>query len=136
MLIESIQLICSSNLDLNKFRRVMVARHLQPHLRKQILKLPVTHNSCFGEDFSKATDNIIKEQSAIEKVIYKKPAYLRLSYSAKRLGNSNFKQSFRGKGGRGSSRGGSSRGSYLKTRGRGRGTTRSEANSSFGSSHQ
>ena len=60
-LTEAIQLICSSNLDLNKFRRVMVARHLRPQLRKQILNLPVTHDSCFGEDFSKATETIINK---------------------------------------------------------------------------
>ena len=58
----------------------MVARHLRPQLRKQILNLPVTHDSCFGEDFSKSTENILKEQAAIEKII-KKPATQRLSYS-------------------------------------------------------
>ena len=130
MLLESIQLICSSNLDLNKFRRVMVARHLQPQLRKQVLNLPVTHNTCFGDDFSKATDNIIKEQAAIDKVI-KKPAYQRLSFNTKKF--TNFKQPFRGRGGAGSSRG-SSRGYNSRSeRGRGsrRGYTRGAANSSY-----
>ena len=130
VLLESIELICSSNLDLNKFRRVMVARHLQPQLRKQVLNLPVTHNTCFGDDFSKATDNIIKEQAAIDKII-KKPAYQRLSFNTKKF--TNFKQPFRGRGGAGSSRG-SSRGYNSRgERGRGsrRGYTRGAANSSY-----
>ena len=71
-ILQSIQLICSSNLQLNRFRRATIAPHLKPELRKQVLALPVTHNSFFGEDFSKAADNLIKEQSAMEKVIHKK----------------------------------------------------------------
>ena len=68
-LIESIQLICSSNLQLSRFRRATIAPHLKPELRKQILSLPITHNAFFGEDFNRTTDNLIKEHTAFEKII-------------------------------------------------------------------
>ena len=98
-IIEAIQLICSSNLQLNRFRRATIAPHLKPELRKQVLSLPVTHNSFFGEDFNKATDNLIKEQSALDKIIIKKPITKRLSYNktnnANAQGYQNNKQFFR-----------------------------------------
>ena len=78
-LTESIQLLCSTNLHLNIFRRTSIAPHLKPEIRKQILSLPVTHNSFFGEDFNKATDELIKEQSSLDKIINKKPVTQRLS---------------------------------------------------------
>ena len=80
---KSIQLLSSSNLLLNRFRRSTLAPHLKPELRKQILALPISHDSFFGDDFSKATDSLVKEQSAMEKVISKKPL-------SQRLGNKNF----------------------------------------------
>ena len=72
-ILTSIQLIASSNLSLNRFRRATLAPHLKPEIRKQVLALPVSHNSFFGEEFNKAADTLLKEQSAIEKVLYKKP---------------------------------------------------------------
>ena len=41
-------------------------------LKKQILSLPVSHKSFFGEEFSKASDTIIKEQATLDKIIKKK----------------------------------------------------------------
>ena len=106
---ESIQLICSSNLQLNRFRRATIAPYLKPELRKQVLALPVTHDSFFGNDFSKVTDDLIKEQSSLDKIIVKKPVSQRISQKPQ---HDNRKQFFRGQrggkfysGGRGSNRG-------------------------------
>ena len=78
-IIEAIQLLCSSNLMLNRLRRSTVAPSLKADLRKQILALPVTHNNFFGEEFNKAADNLIKEQTALDKIMFKKPMTQRLS---------------------------------------------------------
>ena len=74
-ILKSIQLICSSNLSLNRFRRLTLAPHLKPELRKQLLSLPIKHNSLFGEDFGKVTDSLIKDNSTIEKIINKKKTF-------------------------------------------------------------
>ena len=79
---KAIQLITSTNLNLNRFRRVTIAPHLKPELRKQIFALPVLHDSFFGEDFSKASDNIVKEQSALDKLL-KKPSFKNNNFSVK-----------------------------------------------------
>ena len=106
-IIQSIQLIASSNLLLNRFRRSTLAPHLKHELRKQVLSLPVTHDSFFGQEFSKATENLVKEQSAIEKVIFKKPWNQRLSNPSSSRNNTFQGQGFRGsyqkkgRGGRG-----------------------------------
>ena len=114
-IIQAIQLISSSNLLLNRFRRSTIAPHLKNELRKQVLSLPVTHDSFFGQDFCKATDNLVKEQSAIEKVVFKKPWNQRLSMP------STSKSSFHAQGGRGfysNKRGRGGRGKkFLKKRG-------------------
>ena len=70
--IEAIQLICSGNLMLNRLRRSTVAPNLKQELRKQIFALPVTHNSFFGTEFNKAADELIKEQTAFDKILNKK----------------------------------------------------------------
>ena len=86
---KSIQLICTSNLLLNRFRRSTIAPHLKPELGKQILALPISHDSFFGEDFSKATDSLVKEQSTLDKVFAKKPLSQRLGNSYNNNSNYN-----------------------------------------------
>ena len=71
-ILKSIQLICNSNLSLNRLRRCMLAPHLKADLRKSLLAIPVKHNSLFGDDFNKVTDGLIKENSAIDKILVKK----------------------------------------------------------------
>ena len=105
-LCTSIQLLCSSNLLLNRYRRASVSYHLKPDLRKQVLALPVKHNSLFGGDFDKTADNIVKEQAVINKVIQppkKLPVQQRLGSrgNVKQTAPSNPRQNFRGKGKRG-----------------------------------
>ena len=121
-IVQSIQLICSSNLLLNRYRRATVVPHLKPELRKQILSIPITHNSFFGDDFAKTTDNLIKEQSAIEKVIQKKPVNQRLHYRSSSHSRGNSYSSGQYNTDRKSFRG--SRGSSFKYSQRGRGSRR------------
>ena len=105
-LCSAVQLICSSNLLLNRYRRASVSYHLKPDLRKQVLALPVKHDSLFGGDFDKSADIIVKEQAVINKVIQPKklPVQQRLGTrsNSKPAGNYNSRGGFRGgKGKRG-----------------------------------
>ena len=114
----AIQLICSSNLTLNRYRRTTISPNLKKDLRKQILNLPVTHDSLFGKNFSQSTDSLIKEQSAIEKVIEKRSVQQRLTFQQRGNPPQSSKQPFRNGPSRGYSRGyrGNTRG---RNRGRG-----------------
>ena len=102
-ILKSIQLICNSNLSLNRLRRCMLAPHLKADLRKSLLAIPVKHNSFFGDDFGKITDGLIKENSSIEKILVKKtqkssnPSKGKYSNWVPRNFN-NSKQPFRGRG--------------------------------------
>ena len=106
-ILKAIQLICFSNLNLNRFRRNTVAPHLKIDLRKQLLQLPVKHDSLFGSEFSKITDNLIKENLAIEKILVKKQFSPMGDKSAS--SSHHFGKKFRSRGGksfRGKPRGG------------------------------
>lgn len=69
MITSAIQLICSSNLNLNRLRRTTVAPYLKPEYKSSILSLPVTHNNLFGSDFEKTTEAVVKEHSNSTKVL-------------------------------------------------------------------
>ena len=113
-LCSAIQLIASSNLLLNRYRRASILPHVKKELRTQIRNLPITHNSLFKEDFEKSADSLLKEQAALNKVLLPKKPPVQM-----RLG----KQPNTAKSGGGSSFRGSSyrRGSFRGQRGRGRG---------------
>ena len=66
---NAIQLICSSNLQLSRFRRAMASHTLNTDIRKSVLSLPVTHKSLFGQDFQKSVEEIIKVQASTSKSI-------------------------------------------------------------------
>lgn len=113
-IVKAIQLICSTNLNLNRFRRTTIAPHLKADLRKEILALPILHNSFFGDDFSKASDSILKEHSALEKILKKnnprsyhnnryqnQPNSSSSHYSGQKSFRGSNRQRFRGRGGRG-----------------------------------
>ena len=78
---KAIQLITSTNLTLNRYRRVTIAPHLKSDIRKQLLALPVHHDAFFGKDFAKSSDVILKENAVLEKIVrkplqnYKRPFY-------------------------------------------------------------
>ena len=100
-ILKSIQLLCNSNLSLNRLRRCMLAPHLKADLRKSLLAIPVKHNSFFGDDFSKVTDGFIKETSTLEKILVKKtqkgpiPPKGKSSWGSRNDGNK--QQPFRGR---------------------------------------
>ena len=133
-LIESIQLICTSNLQLNRFRRTNLSFHLKTEVYKQIASTPVTHNSLFGEDedLSGAADKAVKEQTVMDKMLKKRTPVKRLSQA--KDGQESGSRFFRGKkaGFRGGttfrtsgSRKGRGNGKYSRGRGgRGRGGSR------------
>ena len=74
-LTNSIQLLCSSNLDLNRFRRALSAPHLKPELKSAFMRLPVTQCSLFGEDFEKSSKKVVKEVAATNNVMKPKTSY-------------------------------------------------------------
>ena len=83
--------ICSANLNLNKYRRMIVAPYMKKDLKKQLLDMPVKHDSIFGNDFEKTTDQIVKEQSALNRILaYKSSPFERLTYN----NNRNFPQPY------------------------------------------
>ena len=86
---ESIQLICSGNLQLNRLRRAATSQHLKADVCKQMFKVPVTHNSLFGDDFSKTTEECLKQISALhkasKKIFFSSPVSLWRHYPQKPL---------------------------------------------------
>ena len=140
-LITSIQLMCSSNLQLNRLRRNMTAFHLKPEYGRSLVNTKVTHNSLIGEepDFLKTAESLVKEQTVVDKIIKKKSVQNRLNFygpSTSQTGQRFFREDragFRGGtrgGARGNGRGykprgGRSRGNF-SLRGRGKGPKSSE----------
>lgn len=70
----SVQLVCTANLQFNRFRRVIASNHIKRDLRSSFLKLPILHTSLFGEDFDKSADTVMKEQSDTAKVLASTPS--------------------------------------------------------------
>ena len=68
-ILKSIQLITSANIELNRFQHLTIAPHLKPEILKQVLTLPVKHDTFFGDNFAKATEEIVKEQSTLDKIL-------------------------------------------------------------------
>ena len=88
---QSVQLICSANLNLNRFRRATIAPHLKPDMKRNLMSLPVCHDSFFGEDFNKTADSLLKEQASIDKVLNTKPKGQKSSYKS---GYSSYKSGY------------------------------------------
>ena len=123
-ILTGIQMLASTNLDLNRFRRILAAPHLKNEYKPSFLKLPITHSSLFGEDFEKSSDKVVREHNAISKVVkpkWKKP-FIPIQPQSKPL------QPFRGGNSRGNyrvyrgNRGGGNRGGYSRGRGKGSAT--------------
>ena len=111
-LTSAIQLLCSANLTLNRYRRATCTPYLKKEIRKQMLSLPVTHDALFGPDFTKYSDTVLKEQAALQKVfVTKAPVKQRLSFKSTPLdqpstSKADYQVPFRGRGrGRGKGRG-------------------------------
>lgn len=69
-LATTVQLICTANLKISRFRRAMVSKHIRQNLRPNLFSQPVTHSKLFGTDFNTAADNAIKTQSSVNKVLF------------------------------------------------------------------
>ena len=54
-------MLCSTNLDISRLRRVFTAPLFKPEYIKSFLKLPITQQSLFGEDFYKLSEKVVKE---------------------------------------------------------------------------
>ena len=102
-LTSAIQLVCSSNLLLNKYRRASVASYIKKDIRKHMLSLPVTHDNLFGKEFEKTTEGVLKEHAVLNKVLQNPTGSIqqRLEWNPSRgKGKGKGKGPFRGNGGR------------------------------------
>ena len=66
----AIQLICTANLQINRFRRSMISPLLKKDMRKSLLSHPIRHDNLFGQDFEKCAEQAITEQSAKTKIMH------------------------------------------------------------------
>jgi len=73
-LASAIQLICSSNLNLSRFRRSATAKFLKSDIRKPLLTKPVTHLHLFGSSFDESAEQAVKTVSSSSKVLISQPS--------------------------------------------------------------
>lgn len=85
----AIQLLCTSNLHMNRFRRALASSSVKRDLRKSLMSAPVTHDNLFNKDFSKSVDEALKMRTATRKLLqpYRSQSRFRSS------GRSKYKQS-------------------------------------------
>ena len=137
---SSVQMLCSVNLDINRFRRVIAAPHLKNEYKKSFCKLPVTRASLFGEDdFEKSSDKIIKEYNASQKILKSKNNskwFNNNNNYNNNYNNYNSKNQQPFRGGRGGSRGRGNRGRGRGARGGGRGSWSASGTGQSGQSGQ
>ena len=69
LMAESIQLVCSANLQFNRFRRALIGPYIKREFKKPLMATPVLHNNLFGEGFEKEAEDISKEQNACCKLL-------------------------------------------------------------------
>lgn len=65
----AIQLLCNSNLTLNRVRRSGVSKYIKPELRPSLFSQRVTHLHLFGDDFDKTAENAAKSEKSLQKVL-------------------------------------------------------------------
>jgi len=92
---SAIQLICTSNLQLNRYRRSLIAPYIKKDFRKNLLSTPVKHNCLFGSSFERSAEDAIKEQANISKVITPQTFAPPRPYSRTFRGGPNQNQFFR-----------------------------------------
>ena len=69
LMAESIQFVCSANLQFNRFRRALTGPYIKREFKKPLMAIPVLHNNLFGEGFEKEAEDISKEQNACSKLL-------------------------------------------------------------------
>lgn len=69
LLASSIQLLCTSNLNLSRYRRSYVGKYIKSDMKQALLAQPVTHRHLFGSDFDSSAETIAKCQSSFQKIL-------------------------------------------------------------------
>ena len=77
-------MLCSTNLDISRLHRVFATPFFKLEYKKYFLKLPITQQSLFGEDFDKLSEKVIKEQSSINKVLKNTSSFQTRLYQSSR----------------------------------------------------
>ena len=54
----------------------MAAPYLKKDIKMSMLSQPVLHDHLFGQEFDKCTEQVIKEQSATQKILHKAQSYV------------------------------------------------------------
>lgn len=75
LLASSIQLLCTSNLQISRFRRASMAKLVKQDLKQPLFSQPVTHLELFGNDLDSSADTILKTQSSLQKMLIPKKSY-------------------------------------------------------------
>ena len=66
---SAIQLLCSSNLNLSRYRRSYVSKYVKPEMKQALLSQPVTHQHLFGSDFDSSAEIVTKSQSSFQRLL-------------------------------------------------------------------
>ena len=69
LLASSIQVLCSTNLQLSRFRRATISKFVKPEMRQALFSQTVNHQHLFGRDFNDSAEQAAKEQSSFHKVL-------------------------------------------------------------------
>ena len=79
---KTIQILCHTNLQLSRLRRTLVARFVNPEIRKAMYSQPITHSSFFGTDWSTSADAALKARALSTKLVNRPPTRIRGSTSS------------------------------------------------------
>lgn len=66
----AIQLLSTSNLQFNRLKRAMAVPHIRKEFRRSMLSKKITHNSLFGEDFTRTSELALKDVASSSKILY------------------------------------------------------------------
>lgn len=88
----AVQLLSTANLQFNRFKRAMAGPLIKKEFRKTMLSQPVTHNTLFGEDFSKTSELALKDVSSSSKILYTAPPFRKPSLAQSRSRPAHFRQ--------------------------------------------
>ena len=68
-LASAVQLMCTVNLQLNKFRWDMASPYVNKDIKKALMTIPVTHDNLFGKDIQKSVEEVVKVQASTSKAL-------------------------------------------------------------------
>ena len=70
LIASAVQLICSSNLQLSRYRRASTSKFMKNEVKGNLFSLPVNHLNLFGSDFESAAEHALKSQNSSHKVLF------------------------------------------------------------------